>query len=116
MRIRLRAPCQIAGHVHAAGEIVILPDGVRGPHTTARKSHDRIDYSIDPAIDANRMLGEMEDVPLYDEVDENGNVVEHEQEPAHDHVSNLGERDHRGTQGGERLGPAGKRGVDPSQD
>jgi len=66
------------GRMHEPGEIVILPDGTRGPHRPVRLTPDQIDYSIDPAIDANRIPGKMEDVPLYDEVDEKGNVIKRE--------------------------------------
>jgi|HubBroStandDraft_4_1064222.scaffolds.fasta_scaffold640171_2 hypothetical protein len=68
MRIRLKEACQFGGRLCAAGEIVTLPDGVKGPHRAVRKTHDRIDYSTNPPIDANRLLGDVIDVPLYDEV------------------------------------------------
>jgi hypothetical protein len=69
MRIRLTAPCVIDGHLHEAGETVTLAEGVRGPHRAVRKSHERIDYGVDPPIDANRLVGEVEDVPLYQVVE-----------------------------------------------
>jgi hypothetical protein len=65
-RIRLREVCQFGGRLCAAGEVVLLPDGIKGPHRATRKSQDRIDYRTNPPIDANRILGEIEDVPLYD--------------------------------------------------
>lgn len=67
-RIRLRARCLIDGAIHERGEIVILPAGVRGPHRAERRTADQIDYGDDPPIDANRQLGEIVDVPLYDEL------------------------------------------------
>jgi hypothetical protein len=67
-RIRLLSPAFIGNHLYEREEIVGLPDGVKGPHRTVAKSHDRISYGTDPAIDANRLLGEVEDVPLYEEV------------------------------------------------
>jgi hypothetical protein len=66
IRIRLKETCQFGGRLCAAGEVVLLPDGVKGPHRATRKSQDRIDYRTSPPIDANRILGEIEDVPLYD--------------------------------------------------
>lgn len=70
MRIRLKERCQFLGRLYEPGEELILPDGVRGPHRVVRKSHDRIDYSTDPPIDANRMIGEVVDEPLFDVVEE----------------------------------------------
>lgn len=64
--IRLKERCFIAGRMHMAGETVRLPEGVLGPHKAVRKFPDRIDYSIDPAIDANRIPGQMVDEPLYE--------------------------------------------------
>jgi hypothetical protein len=66
MRIRLKETCQFGGRLCEAGEIVALPDGVKGPHRATRKSQDRIDYGTKPPLYANRILGEIEDVPLYD--------------------------------------------------
>jgi hypothetical protein len=68
--IHLKECCYIAGRMHMAGETVRLPDGVLGPHRAVRKSADRIDYSIDPAIDANRIPGEMVDEPMYEVIPE----------------------------------------------
>ena len=66
MRIRLKERMFFMGRMHQPGEIIDLPDGMKGPHKSERVSHDRIDYNIDPAIDANRMPGELKDVPLFD--------------------------------------------------
>ena len=66
MRIRLLTPCFINGTRHNAGDIVVLPDGVRGPHRAIHKTEDRVDY--DPANETDRLLAEVEDVPLYEEV------------------------------------------------
>lgn len=64
VRIRLKETCQFGGRLCEAGRS--LSAGVKGPHRAVRKSHDRIDYGTNPPIDANRILGEIEDVPLYD--------------------------------------------------
>ena len=66
MRIRLKEKVQFAGRVYDRGEEVIIPDGIKGPHRAVRRSHDKIDYSTNPAIDANRDLGKLVDEPLYD--------------------------------------------------
>jgi hypothetical protein len=70
MRIRLKERCHFLGRIYEPGEEVILPDGTKGPHRPRRKSQDKIDYSTNPPIDANRIIGEFEDVPLYDVVEE----------------------------------------------
>jgi hypothetical protein len=69
MRIRVKEKVQFAGKIYEPGEEIILPDGIKGPHRAVRKTLDRIDYSTDPPIDANRQIGELEDVPLYDVVE-----------------------------------------------
>ena len=66
LRIRLKERCFVHGRVHDVGEIVMLPEGMAGPHRTVHRSVDRIDYRTNPAVDANRLLGETIDVPLYD--------------------------------------------------
>jgi len=71
-RIRLKEAAFIGNHRYEAGEIVTLADGVKGPHRAMRRSHDKIDYGTNPPIDANRQVGELEDVPLYDVVKEDG--------------------------------------------
>jgi hypothetical protein len=59
-------------HRYAAGEIVTLPDGVRGPHRTVRPAYDHIAW-INPSADAIRNLAEICDVPLYDVLPEESN-------------------------------------------
>ena len=76
MRIRIQEKTEILGKWYNPGDIVEVPDGFVGPHRANRITHDRIDYSIDPAIDANRIPGKLEDVPLFDEVDADGKVIE----------------------------------------
>jgi hypothetical protein len=66
MRIRMKEKCFFAGKIYETGDEVILPEGMKGPHRAVRKTVDKIDYSTDPAIDANRAIGDMVDVPLYD--------------------------------------------------
>lgn len=68
MRIRLKATAFIDGHIRHPGDIVTLPAGVKGPVRIVQKSHDRIDYGTNPPVDANRILGQVEEVPLYDEL------------------------------------------------
>lgn len=70
MRIRLKTKMLFQGRIHNAGELVELPDGVKGPHQARQVTHDKIDYGTNPPIDANRILGKIEDVPLYEEVKE----------------------------------------------
>lgn len=70
MRIRLKAPFFFQGHLHQPGDIVDLPDGVRGPHKTAQRTLDRIDYDPANGLDANRILGDVLDEPLFDVIEE----------------------------------------------
>lgn len=65
MRVRLTAPAQVDGALREPGYEFDLPDGVKGPHTTRRLSHD----TIDVADDSNRILGKLEDMPLYEIVE-----------------------------------------------
>jgi hypothetical protein len=53
-----------------AGTIIERPAGWKGPYECVRKSHDRIDYDPINGLDANRILGEMADEPLYVLVEE----------------------------------------------
>lgn len=69
-RIRLLTACHIGGKICEAGEIVMLADGDRGPHKAVHRSHDRIDYGTNPPVDANRILGDIIDVPLFEEIEE----------------------------------------------
>ena len=64
MRCRLKEQAFIDGGLRDPGYEFVLPEGVRGPHRAMRKSFDRIDV----LRDSNRLLGEMEDEPLYEEV------------------------------------------------
>jgi len=66
MRIRIKEKVYFAGRIYEPGEEVILPDGVRGPHRAVARGEDRVDYGTNPPIDANRRLGDIVDVPLYD--------------------------------------------------
>ena len=43
MRIRLREAAFINNHRYERGEIVTLPDGVKGPHRATRVAQDRVD-------------------------------------------------------------------------
>lgn len=82
------------GHLHKAGETVDLADGEKGPHRAVRKSADRVDYGTSPPIDANRILGEFEDIPLYQEVRDmtvaTQTIVERKGDDAKDRQANLG--------------------------
>lgn len=68
MQIRLKERCFIGGRIREVGEIVTLAEGERGPTRAIRKNTDKIDYGTDPPIDANRRLGEVFDVPLFEVV------------------------------------------------
>lgn len=68
MKVRLLAPIHHQGRLHEAGEIIDVPDDWKIPKRARRKSPDKIDYTTDPAIDAQHLPGEFEDVPLAEEV------------------------------------------------
>jgi hypothetical protein len=89
MRIRLKEACQFGGRLCAAGEVVTLAEGVRGPHRAVRKTHDRIDYGTSPPIDANRILGDVVDLPLYDEVHDEPEGHSKEQQAEADRAAKL---------------------------
>jgi hypothetical protein len=72
MKVRLHEAIHYQGRVHERGEIIEVPDDWKIPLRAQRKSHDRIDYSTDPPIDANHTVGEFEDVPLAEAVDDEG--------------------------------------------
>lgn len=74
MRIRLKAPFFFTGHLYQPGDVVDLPDGVRGPHRAVQLGPDRIDYDPSNGLDANHTPGQIVDEPLYDEVKEEGDV------------------------------------------
>ena len=75
MRIRLKTKFFFAGHLHEPGDIVDLPENVEGPYGSRQITHDRIDYDAANGIDANRLLGQVDRVPLFDVVDADGNPV-----------------------------------------
>jgi hypothetical protein len=89
MRIRLKEACQFGGRLCAAGDVVTLAEGVRGPHRAVRKTQDRIDYGTSPPIDANRILGDVVDVPLYDEVPDESEGHSREQQAEADRAAEL---------------------------
>jgi hypothetical protein len=64
-KYRLLADAIIDGARVEAGTIIDRPADWKGPHECVRKSHDRIDYDPLNGLDANRILGEMTDEPLY---------------------------------------------------
>jgi len=68
-RIRIKDRVFFEGRVREPGEEISLPDGVKGPHRAVSHAEDRIDYGTNPPIDANRRIGDIEDVPLYDVLD-----------------------------------------------
>jgi hypothetical protein len=65
-RILLKVPCFIGGQRYTAGEIVTLPDGVRGPHRTVHQASKHVAWTINRSDAAIRNLAEICDVPLYD--------------------------------------------------
>lgn len=75
-RMRLHEAAFINNHHYQRGDIIELPDGVKGPHRAMRVNQDKIDYGTNPPIDANREVGALEDRPLYDLVDEDGKTIE----------------------------------------
>jgi hypothetical protein len=64
MRIRLKEPCFLNNHRYEGGEIVTLPDGVRGPHRTVRQVSNHIAWTIDRPADAVHRLAEICDALL----------------------------------------------------
>lgn len=67
-RCRLLARAQIAGSLREPFEEFTLPDGVRGPHRTIMRTHEKIDLDND----AKRVLPDHEDEPLYEVWDGKG--------------------------------------------
>lgn len=63
MRIRIKERCYFNRRLLHTGDEVELPDGVKGPYRVVRKSEDKVDYSSGEPI---RVLGEVEEVPLFD--------------------------------------------------
>lgn len=71
MKIRLHARAFIGGVLHERGAIVDLPKGVKGPHRAKEiEQADKIDYDPSNGLDANRERRRVEDVALYDVVEE----------------------------------------------
>lgn len=64
-RYRLLADCQLDGALCAAGTVIERPDEWHGPHRARRDSHDRVDV----LNDNQRILGKLEDEPLYERVE-----------------------------------------------
>lgn len=69
MRVKLKAPFFYQNHRYDIGEVVDLARGDKGPMRTVQVSHERISYDSTDGLDANRLLGKTEDVPLYDVVE-----------------------------------------------
>jgi hypothetical protein len=74
MRIRLHTNF-FQNHLYERGDIVDLPDGVEGPHGSQQVSHDRIDYDPANGLDANRLLGKVKRLPLFDVIGEDDMLV-----------------------------------------
>jgi hypothetical protein len=72
-RILLREACFINNRRYAPGEIVTLPDGVRGPHRTVHRASNHIAWTINRSTAAIRNLAEICDVALYDVLPEESN-------------------------------------------
>jgi hypothetical protein len=88
-RVRLTAPAQVDGGLREPGYEFVLPldaDGkeMRGPHTSRRVSHDRIDVNED----SNRILGELVDEPLFEVVEkfDDAPAEDSEKETTHEEV------------------------------
>ncbi len=64
-RIRITARCHMDGALREPGYETVLAPGVKGPHRTFQPSVDRIDYDPANGIDANRLIAETQDIPLY---------------------------------------------------
>lgn len=80
MRIRLKERCFFLGSLYEAGQEIILPEGMKGPMRSVRKSADIVDVTTDPPIDANHKPGQFEDVPLYDVISETDDGSTHTDE------------------------------------
>lgn len=81
-RIRLLATCQINGAVHHAGEIVEIPEGVRGPHRTVAASNHGAQIAApryhrdDEDSDVKYAQQDLVDHPLYEVVEDAVPVVD----------------------------------------
>lgn len=69
-RVRLLDRCHVGGSIHERGDEVVLLAGVRGPHRAVQKTPHKIDYDPKNGIDANHTVGEFDDVPLYEVIEE----------------------------------------------
>ena len=69
-RIRISTRCHMDGALREPGYETVLPPGVSGPHRTFQPSVDRIDYDPANGIDANRLIADTKDIPLYTLVEE----------------------------------------------
>lgn len=69
MRMRLKAPCFINNHRYRPGEIVTLPDGIKGPHRTVRQA-DAHFFGRDLTAADYQKLAAACDEPLYEELPE----------------------------------------------
>ena len=69
-RYRLLADIHHNGQIVEAGSVIEVPDDWKPPMRAVRKSHDTIDYTSDPPIDAQHIPGHIVDEPLAVEVKE----------------------------------------------
>lgn len=73
MRIRLKAPFFFNNHLYQPGDVVDLPEGLRGPHRSVQQTPDKIDYDPANGLDANHTPGKIADEALYDVIEEKAN-------------------------------------------
>lgn len=76
MRLRLKTKFVYQGRVYQPGEIVDLPDGVRGPHRAVTRTPDAIDFKSRGSDHANHLISEVVDEPLYEELPDENTVAE----------------------------------------
>ena len=69
-RYRLLARAQMHGTLREPGYEFTLAEGERGPHKGVHVSHDKVDNDPANGIDANRIVGNAIDIPLYEEIKE----------------------------------------------
>jgi hypothetical protein len=65
MRIRLKESAFVDNHRYERGDIVTLPDGVRGPHRTVRQADERF-FNGNLKPEHYRILAERCDEPLFE--------------------------------------------------
>jgi hypothetical protein len=65
MRIRLKEACFLNNHRYNRGDIVTLPDGVRGPHRTVRQADEKF-FNGNLTPEDYRVLAELCDEPLFE--------------------------------------------------